>query len=823
MFTEVNITEGVNYITVNTGLEGCNINARSLDNGQSYNNSGRNVSSFTFNTTVRPLLVTITKSKYLPYTAMTGGTLNADFTIDENLNVFGNLIVANGVHIEVSNDKSVSFNNDLTINGTLTLNPGTELFLGNDASLIINGTFIAQGGLQEQITLGFDDGEENAVIINTQGYFNVNTNLHCYGNINAKNGSIITNTNSGKIFMHDEKKINIEGVVFIYSQSANKLELDFIDGEDNGGIFAKAGSFLAIGDCIIRNSGTGIYNESGISEINIIDVDFYDCGNYCVNITGSSTNTPEISGCTFNDSYGGIMATNLDDIIIYDNQFDDVEIGINTSNVTEPFIFYNTLASNSNSLPGIFLTSSDGIIYQNEISGFTNGIHLGNSSPIIGQNEITDNLYHGIFIGTGSLPVMNGQVYDDPPEYYAISGYNNIIENGGTTTGGPSDNDGSEIWLSNSTNADMEDGCNSIVDDRGPGGDHPPYNTQLLMNADGGGTQITVHAEGNFWGDSPYYELSRRFGNLRVYYTPYYNDPCEYEENQDDGLVMVSSDGSVIDTLYPQERTVSYVSGTELLYSKANKKLITGDYEGAELIYNQIINSNDTLFAKLKAYIKLYVIGKQDSRDESYFSNLYDIFSSLSESTEDSLIEKIFSQLGSLSLVGQAEYVSAIEEFDNVVQNNPGTEEALYAEIDALTTALLIEQDSTLGKTSAQNYAVNKSEYQKRIKNILLKNFSAEQNIEEIKSLPENYQLYQNFPNPFNPVTNIKYDIIGVQDVRITIYDILGREVVTLVNEQQQPGSYTVNWNASTVSSGIYFYQLKTKDYVDTKKMILLK
>lgn len=120
LFTGVNISDGGTYITVSTGLEGCDINARSLDNGTSYNFSGRNVSNFTFNTSVRPLLVTITKSQYLPFTALTGGTITSDFTISENLNVFGYLIVANGVHLTIKDGITISFNNNMTVNGTMT-------------------------------------------------------------------------------------------------------------------------------------------------------------------------------------------------------------------------------------------------------------------------------------------------------------------------------------------------------------------------------------------------------------------------------------------------------------------------------------------------------------------------------------------------------------------------------------------------------------------------------------------------------------------------------------------------------------------------------
>ena len=141
-----------------------------------------------------------------------------------------------------------------------------------------------------------------------------------------------------------------------------------------------------------------------------------------------------------------------------------------------------------------------------------------------------------------------------------------------------------------------------------------------------------------------------------------------------------------------------------------------------------------------------------------------------------------------------------------------------------ITAALLVEGvDTTLGKTAAGKYLMSSNEYGRRIGELLQQNFGSKQKTEETEPIPTDYFLYQNYPNPFNPITTIKYDIIGVQDVKLTVYDILGREVSTLVNEQQQPGNYQVSWNATGVASGIYFYQLRTKDFVSTKKMILLK
>ncbi|HTY10208.1 MAG TPA: T9SS type A sorting domain-containing protein [Bacteroidota bacterium] len=88
---------------------------------------------------------------------------------------------------------------------------------------------------------------------------------------------------------------------------------------------------------------------------------------------------------------------------------------------------------------------------------------------------------------------------------------------------------------------------------------------------------------------------------------------------------------------------------------------------------------------------------------------------------------------------------------------------------------------------------------------------------------PSVFALEQNYPNPFNPATNVRFTIGSQQFVTLKIYDILGREVSTLVHVIMQAGNYTVPWNASNCSSGIYFYQLKAGDFIQTKKMILMK
>ena len=96
--------------------------------------------------------------------------------------------------------------------------------------------------------------------------------------------------------------------------------------------------------------------------------------------------------------------------------------------------------------------------------------------------------------------------------------------------------------------------------------------------------------------------------------------------------------------------------------------------------------------------------------------------------------------------------------------------------------------------------------------------------VEEEENLIINeYQLSQNYPNPFNPSTKIEYQIPKSGLVSLIVYDILGREVAVLVNSEQQSGKYNVTFNAKNLSSGIYFYTMRAKDFVNTKKLILLK
>jgi len=88
---------------------------------------------------------------------------------------------------------------------------------------------------------------------------------------------------------------------------------------------------------------------------------------------------------------------------------------------------------------------------------------------------------------------------------------------------------------------------------------------------------------------------------------------------------------------------------------------------------------------------------------------------------------------------------------------------------------------------------------------------------------PIDYALHQNYPNPFNPVTKIKYQLPELSFVTLKVYDVLGNEIAALVNKEKPAGSYEVEFNATSLPSGVYFYTIRTNEFIETKKMVLMK
>ena len=93
----------------------------------------------------------------------------------------------------------------------------------------------------------------------------------------------------------------------------------------------------------------------------------------------------------------------------------------------------------------------------------------------------------------------------------------------------------------------------------------------------------------------------------------------------------------------------------------------------------------------------------------------------------------------------------------------------------------------------------------------------------DVNLIPKEYSLQQNYPNPFNPSTSIKYSLPNSTHVKLCIYNSLGQEIAVLISQDMNAGVYTSIWNASKFASGVYFYRIIAGNFVQTKKLLLLK
>ena len=157
---------------------------------------------------------------------------------------------------------------------------------------------------------------------------------------------------------------------------------------------------------------------------------------------------------------------------------------------------------------------------------------------------------------------------------------------------------------------------------------------------------------------------------------------------------------------------------------------------------------------------------------------------------------------GSIYLPSAASYTEFTVPF---LYNSPLTPDSIYINFVILDTTLFFT--ATIGSWALVDYL----------------NLSTSVGVEPSELIQINFALQQNYPNPFNPSTKIKYSIPQSSNVLIKVYDVLGSEVETLVNEEKPIGTYELNWNAANLPSGVYLYRLQAGDFVQTRKMILLR
>lgn len=599
-------------------------------------------------------------------------------------------------------------------------------------------------------------------------------------------------------------------------------------------------------------------------------------------------------------SGASIICQSGNNVQISSNLFTNIyTVGLFLSGSNSALVKLNTFEatlSSEYSPIGIYSYLSGGNFLCNNITSFSDGILLDNSSPSLYNNKIQYNGY-GLYLTNSSNPIMapsygQGQTLTD-------AGFNQIH-----------DNLNSEIFCNNITTAlslpYLYNGSNSIYDNHGG---------YLIETNYWGGT---LDANDNYWAGDP---AGRFYPDGSVIYNTYLTDPPS--EPTCDPTLMIANNGNI-----PNEI---------ILLGNANIDYYSGNYNSAINKYHTYINTINTTN---KIFLPLSRIFYATSLGHGDFSGLESYYNLITQQyINDTIIHYRTNDLSIGSKVNQPEYEEAISDYTSVINNSTNWYSSHYANIDKANTIILmldsllngysdrpsgnnhqnhlnlpvsniqvmlnnlIQSESTVRTNTKNNIAdskdnkANNLRIQKnkenfvlkpqvnvskisfediiknlnQIKNCLIKNFgsnlnkssgmatkkelstqlfhmsvykmienallnyvSFERPLMRVKNekgkkgnnlidIPKTYSLAQNYPNPFNPTTKIKFDIPKESKVIITIYDILGKEVTTLVNENKKPGYYEAKFDGSNFASGVYFYRINAGDFNAVKKMVLVK
>ena len=263
----------------------------------------------------------------------------------------------------------------------------------------------------------------------------------------------------------------------------------------------------------------------------------------------------------------------------------------------------------------------------------------------------------------------------------------------------------------------------------------------------------------------------------------------------------------------------------EMLCS-ALDEMESGNYENADIIFQQIISDYPDTYEAATSIRGLLLIENYTDKD---YASLRSYINDIQVSEENSLY-KAKEDVKTKSYMKEGDYVTAIERLEPIINNPPSNEELLYAMIDEGYSYLQLEEAGSRDIPAICTVRPHSfDEYQKivqELENELLF-FTQPENQEQVIPISL-ITLHGNYPNPFNPTTTISFSLVNNADVKISVYNIKGQKVKTLIDDQYSKGTHSVIWNGKDsndkkVASGLYFYKLSSGKETQVKKMLLLK
>ncbi len=519
----------------------------------------------------------------------------------------------------------------------------------------------------------------------------------------------------------------------------------------------------------------------------------------------------------------GIELSQCNNSTVTQNTISNADYPITVSNSTY-YIRYSNITTNyaSTSVNGITLNGvNNGHLIGNSVSGYQTAYWFdAQSSPTVLSNIADASNTYGdktaIYCYNGSSPRIRP----------TIDGLSGIIWDAGLNTLRNRGTGGIGIYVSDNSMPDIDYGYNTIfgLSHNITGTDYP----------DG---QWFVQC--NNWDEDRPAPSKFSISGTDIFYEPYgctppgggskkgdiiddknIDEPKNYNPPQP---IIVNYGNGLIDTFH-----VSTFNGTisqdQALFGNAQKEVYLGNFESGIDKFKQVIQNYQDSATAIQSMNRIFYCYNRLNADSTAYNTLNGYYLNLAnQNSTDTIFSKTAMELSRKCLIRKQAYVNAIGEYENVIQNSQDSSDIIPAEISIIEVYILLSSGSgdapsytgqlSYLKPSGLRDAMSK--IRGRMKNL--------NNLTGNTEIPKVFSLSQNYPNPFNPITKINYSLPNQVNVTLKVYDILGRLVKTLVNEFKVAGNYSVSFDGSGLASGVYFYKIEAGEFVQSKKMVLVK
>jgi hypothetical protein len=276
------------------------------------------------------------------------------------------------------------------------------------------------------------------------------------------------------------------------------------------------------------------------------------------------------------------------------------------------------------------------------------------------------------------------------------------------------------------------------------------------------------------------------------------------------------------------EKRAAVQPAVDALYKEAIQLQRNMDYATAAQKYGNFIAGCNRRDPRLATALSRYFI---TSRKSGVRTGLADFFAVQERQASTSYARKTAHGLRLESLVLEGKPEEALGEYEEIIAKPVSLRDSVQAVIGAMRIHFRCGKDKKLPCRYSENRISNMQELVTRmakLSRLLYVHRQATAVVSAPVTVPSQYHLYQNYPNPFNPNTEIKFDLPEAVKVQIKIFNILGQEVITLMDEVRPAGAYRITWDSRSssgvqVASGVYVYQIRAEKFMDSKKMVLIR